>query len=119
MNHQSQAREKRLKLKRIFSYLLTDRFGRKNKVADAMISNLHALVKNVSLPEAKNLLLTNCLQNYFQYRICSYENAIVLSSHLDLEKVSDLLSEIVNWERDIARRLKEVAKKKKMSLAHY
>ncbi len=104
--HHARAHERRTKLKRAFSYLLAGPFDHKNKIAKEMIFEIIMINQKIPAPEIKNALLAHCIRNYIQFRICSYESALLLSSQLELEKVSDLLSEIIAWERETASHLK-------------
>ena len=97
--------DKRTKLKRIFSYLLVERFGRKNKVIDNLIEDTHEMLSGASTDHLRDAVLSSCIQTINKYKIASYEIALIIAIELNLETVSDLLQEIIAWEKETAATL--------------
>jgi ferritin-like metal-binding protein YciE len=94
------AQDKRLKLKRIFSYLLVTPFSVKNNVINEMLKDSAKILKLTKTKELKDTLLMGRLQSIANYKISSYETAKAFASILELQNVIDLLQEVVEWEQD-------------------
>jgi ferritin-like metal-binding protein YciE len=94
------ARDKRVKLKRVFSYLLTGPFGRKNKVMEGFLKDKERLQKCVKNSDLKDAILIGDLQAIAHYKISTYGTAKALAAALELQKVVDLLQEILEWEKE-------------------
>lgn len=105
------AADKRIKLKRIFSYLLAGPFGRKNKVIDRMLKEAGNILKFTSSPEVKDAMLIGCLQAINHHKISAYGTAKAFSVELELQAVTDLLTEVLEWEKETDQALTKIALK--------
>ncbi len=103
------ARDKRIKLKRIFSYLLAGPFGRKSKVIDKMLKDVDNILKYASSPELKDAMVIPSLQAIIHYKIASYGAAKAFAIVLELETVTDLLEEVLELEMESDRALAKIA----------
>jgi ferritin-like metal-binding protein YciE len=106
-----QASEKRLKLKRIFSYLLSGPYKRKNKVIDAMLEECRNTLSASSDFETNTAMAYHFFKQMIEYKTCSYSIAKSQAIELELEPVADLLSEICAWEKEAHRSLMSALKK--------
>lgn len=101
--------DKRTKLKRIFSYLLVERFGRKNKVIDSLLKDTQKMLSYASTDHLRDAVALACIQNINHYKIANYNTALAFAIKLNLETVSDLLHEILAWEKETAAVLTKIA----------
>ena len=93
------SRDKRIKLKRIFSYLLVGPYNKKNKVIEEMLSEVFSILE-YTISELNDVLVMVRWQALVQFKISTYSSAKVTADFLDLKKVSDLLAEILAWEKE-------------------
>lgn len=105
------AADKRTKLKRIFSYLLVDRFGKKNKVIETMLEETHDILEYTSTNSIRDAVMIGCVQTINHYKIAGYGTALAFAMELKLNTVSDLLHEILEWEKETDRTLTKIALK--------
>lgn len=103
------ATDKRTKLKRIFSYLLIERFGRKNKVIDSLLKDTQEMIKYASTDHLRDAVVLACMESINHYKIANYNTALAFAIELNLETVSDLLHEILAWEKETATVLTKIA----------
>lgn len=104
-------KDKRLKLKRVFSYLLAGPFGRKNKVIDKILKDGSKILECTRANELRDALLIGHLQGLVHYKISSYGIAKDFASRLDLQNVTDLLQEVLEWEKETDKMLTKIATK--------
>lgn len=105
------AKEKRLKLKRIFSYLLAGPFNRKNKVIAKILKDGVKVLKYTKAIALKDAILIGHLQAVNHYKISSYGTAKAFASMLKLKNVTDLLQEVLEWEKETDRAFTKIAMK--------
>jgi ferritin-like metal-binding protein YciE len=103
------ASDKRTKLKRIFSYLLVERFGRKNEVIDSLLHDTQETLSFASTDHLRETALLTCIQNINNYKMASYHTAEIIAIELNLETVADLLHEILEWEKETDRAMTKIA----------
>jgi ferritin-like metal-binding protein YciE len=103
------ARDKRVKLKRIFSYLLTGPFDCKNKVIEKLMEEESKILKYTNNSELKDALLIGNLQAINHYKISVYGTAKAFALILELQKVVDLLQEVLDWEKEANQALTKIA----------
>lgn len=106
--------EKRLKLKRIFSYLLSGPFNRKNKVIDVMLDECRATLSASSDFETNTALAYHFFKLMIDYKTSTYNLVKLQAIELELEPVADLLNEICEWEKESQRSLTNALKKMQM-----
>ncbi len=95
-----QAAEKRTKLKRIFGYLLVEPFKRKNTVIDTMLKDTHQMLEYAASDTLRHAVLLACFQSINHYKMAGYNSALAFAIVLNLDTVSDLLHEILEWEKE-------------------
>ena len=111
-NYAGNADDKRIKLKRIFSYLLAGPFGKRSKAIGEMISELSSISKKTSSPEITDALLGSCLSTIIYYKISSYSSAMSFALALELHPVADLISEMLEWESETDQALTKIMNKR-------
>jgi Mn-containing catalase len=90
---------KLLKLERIFNCLMEDPHGRNNEVIDKMLDEIHSMLMLTPFSQWNDILIAGCLQNINHYKISGYTTAKALASEMQSDTVSDLLYQILLWER--------------------
>jgi ferritin-like metal-binding protein YciE len=103
--------DKRLKLKRIFSYLLVQPFNRKNNVIDKMLEDCQAISRQTNAKALRDAMLIGHLQEINHYKISSYGTAKAFASLMELQHVADLLGEVIAWEKETDQILTKIAMK--------
>lgn len=103
------ATDKRTKLKRIFSYLLVEPFGRKNKMIDTLLKDTHEMLSYASTDHLRETILIACIQSINHYKIAGYRTALAFAIELNLETVADLLHEILQWEKETDSALTQIS----------
>jgi ferritin-like metal-binding protein YciE len=101
--------EKRSKLKRIFSYLLVPASKRKNKVVEVLIKEAQAVVDKASESYLRDVVFAACLQTINHYNAANYRAALAIAVALNLDQVTDLLHEILQWENETFIALEKIA----------
>lgn len=101
--------DKRLKLDRVYSYLMKEPGKHPDKVVDAMVKNIRQTLKATIFGEMKDILLIACLKNINYYKMAGYETALVFSWELELDTASTLLEEVLGWEKQTHGNLSQIA----------
>lgn len=99
--------EQRLRLKRIFSYLLTGPY--KRKISTHTIADWNEIEGKDMLPRLRDVLLCNSLQSAIKYLITTYTDARYIAMRLELDVVVTLLDEIVDGEEEVSKKMKRLA----------
>ncbi|MDN3690250.1 ferritin-like domain-containing protein [Cyclobacterium jeungdonense] len=99
------------KLERVFNYLMDSPTGRENLIMDKMLEDTHHILKISSSDELRDVLITSCLQNIIHYKIAGYGSAHAMAMELDLRTVTDLLHEVLMWEKQSDQVLTSIAVK--------
>ncbi len=107
--YQQSSADKRLKLKRIFSYLLISPSDRKGKPILKMLKEMEAILLSSTSEELKNAQFLGALQAISHYKTAVYSTAKTYSEQLELTTVSDLLTEIIAWEAESYASLTRIA----------
>ncbi|HEY5749851.1 MAG TPA: DUF892 family protein [Chryseolinea sp.] len=103
-----QASDKRTKLKRAFSYLGCGPFGRKNRIMHDFLKNTLELCEHTSADRIRDAMAIACLKNISQYKLADYGTALGFAIALELDTVSDLLHEMISWEKETADALEDL-----------
>lgn len=102
---------KRLKLDRMFSYLMDEPSTKTNTVMSKLFEDTLLRVKHSISDKISSLALISGFQLVNQYKITAYKTAFMYSLELGLDAVSDLLHQIIEWERKTERALAELSNK--------
>jgi len=106
--YEESTNDKILKLERAFNYLMTDPKGRRNAVLRRMINDTHEILDLTSSEKLKEVMLASCFQSLNQYKMANYKTSLAISVELQLEIVSDLLHEILVWEKGTSDALSKI-----------
>lgn len=104
-----QSSNKISKLERIFNYLMEEPTGNTNNIVGMMLQEIAANMKNAGSPRLRDLMLTSSFLAMNHYKLGIYTCAEVIALELEVETVSDLLREIVNWEKETSKSLSKIA----------
>jgi ferritin-like metal-binding protein YciE len=96
---------KLLKLERMFNYLMQEPTTRKNDVIDTLLDETTEMLSYASSSHLKDILMISCIQNICAYKISSYKTAFMFSVELELDTVSDLIQQILEWETETGKTL--------------
>jgi ferritin-like metal-binding protein YciE len=105
------AGNKILKLERVFNYLMTEPHGRSHEVMEKMIDDTNHILRYATNDRMRDVILLTCIQNINYYKIAGYRNALLFSVELRLDNVSDLLTDILEWETGASREFAEASLK--------
>lgn len=111
MKYAESSDHKRLKLDRMFSYLMEEPLSRTNTVMSKLFEETLLRVKHSISGKIRSLALISGLQLINHYKITAYKTALMYSLELELDTVSDLLHQIIEWERKTERALAELSNK--------
>lgn len=104
-----QSSNKMTKLERIFNYLMEEPGGQSNLIMDRMLEDTHAVLRMAGSSRLRDVMLTSSLLAINHYKMGVYSCARVIALELEIETVSDLLSEIVRWEKEMQKSLSKIA----------
>ena len=104
-----QGADKINKIERIFNYLMTEPERSPNVVVGKMSEEMLNVMKHCTSARLRDVMLTSAFQTINQYKLAVYHSAQVIALELEVETVSDLLAEIVEWERQTAKNFNELA----------
>ena len=107
--YSEQSADKINKIERIFNYLMTEPVRTPNIVVGRMAEETLNVMKHCTSARLRDVMLTSAFQTINQYKFAVYHSAQVIALELEVETVSDLLTEIVEWERDSAKNFNELA----------
>ena len=103
------AADKKLKLKRIFSYLLIRPLDRKGTVIVKMLQQSQIIAKSPTTAGLKDAQLLSALRSMAAYKSSVYETARIFAEELELTTVSELLGQIISWETETQLALTRIA----------
>jgi ferritin-like metal-binding protein YciE len=109
VKYTEQSSNKITKLERIFNYLMEEPTGNPNGVVDKMMEEINEVMKHATSPRLRDVMLTSSLLALNHYKMGVYSCAQVVALELEIETVSDLLSEIVHWEKETNKMLSKIA----------
>lgn len=107
--YQQDAKDKLLKLERIFGYLMVEPSTKKNLVIDSLISKTHQMLELSANQAMRDVLMAACIKTVNHYKIASYETARAFAEELELDTPELLLNEILDWELTTERVFSKIA----------
>lgn len=111
MKYAESSDHKRLKLERMFSYLMEEPSSKANTVMSKLLEETLLRARHSLTEKIKNLALISGFQLINHYKIAAYKTALMYSLELELDTVADLLHQIIEWERKTERELTELSNK--------
>jgi ferritin-like metal-binding protein YciE len=101
------ANDKRLKLKRIFGYLLAGPFRSGNGAVSMVVSECSDIMDTTGKGRYRDLLMISTLEALSEYKVTSYNTALKIALQMDLKKVAELLEDIISWEVESAQSMSD------------
>lgn len=98
-----------LKLERIFNYLMQEPETRKNRSLEDLLLETRELLSYTDSPHLKDILMVSCLQNINACMVSSLKTAYMFTVELELDKASDLLQQMLEWELEMGKSLAKLA----------
>jgi ferritin-like metal-binding protein YciE len=95
----------KLKLDRIFNYLMIEPRPRKNEVINKMIDETQHLMTCASSPHLKDILMISCVKNINAYKTASYQTCYLMAVELQMDTPADLIQQILEWELNTCKSL--------------
>jgi ferritin-like metal-binding protein YciE len=92
---ESQCSDARMKLKRIFSYLLMGPFKIKSNTISGFIKDLDMMASSIADVHDREMFTRSSFLCINTYKVTAYNSALDISHKLALDPVSDLLNEII------------------------
>jgi len=103
------ASNKLLKLERAFNYLMTEPMTRKNEAVHQLMTEMHHILAGTTSAHLRDILSIGYIQNINTYKISCYRSAYLFAVELELDTVTDLLQQILEWEIDASKILNQLA----------
>jgi ferritin-like metal-binding protein YciE len=103
------ANDKRLKLKRVFSYLLMGPFSRSICIVETVLEESADVVHLTSKDCHRDLLIMSAFEALSEYKLTCYNTALKVALQLELTKVAELLEDIIAWELESLQTMSEFA----------
>lgn len=88
----------KLKLDRVFNYLMIEPEIRKNEVINKMIDETQLLLNYTSSPHLKDILMIGCIENINAYKTASYQTSYLMAVELEMDTPADLIQQVLEWE---------------------
>lgn len=95
----------KLKLQRVFNYLMIERAKRRNDVIDKMIDETQHLLTYASSPHLKDILMIGCIKNINAYKTACYQSSYLMAIELEMDTPADLIQQVLEWEVTIGKSL--------------
>jgi ferritin-like metal-binding protein YciE len=102
-NYIGSAEDKMLKLERVFNYLMVEPLSRKNDVINDLMNEMHQTLSATTSTHLRDILAIDCLQNINAYKVASYRSAYMLAVDLEIDTVTDLIQQMLEWEIDSSK----------------
>ncbi|HYC86140.1 MAG TPA: DUF892 family protein [Chryseosolibacter sp.] len=97
------------KLKWAFEYLVEERHRRNNKVVDAMTEELDLLAEEVHSESVRDAMIVCCVQQICHYKMAVYGTCMAFAHELRLHDTEEICREILESEKNMDKRLTELA----------
>lgn len=107
--YRNEGESKRLKINRVFSYLNHEPKSCTTSVMDELIEEIFQHVTFANEGFVQDLLIINCLQRINNYKLSLYTSSLRYAEELELNTPSDLLTTIINSERETEKGLDELS----------
>jgi ferritin-like metal-binding protein YciE len=105
------ASDKRLKLKRIFSYLLTGPFKRNDGLVEKVLAEAAEVIDTTTKGNCRDIMIISALEAMCEYKMTSYNTALKFALQMELTKVAELLEDVIAWEVEAAQEMSDFVSK--------
>jgi ferritin-like metal-binding protein YciE len=100
--------DKQLKLDRILYYLMVEPSSQVNTIIDKLLDETLHRTKYIVSDEIKTRVIISDFEQINHFKITAYKTALLYSLELELDTVSDLLNQIIEWERKTRKALNDL-----------
>jgi ferritin-like metal-binding protein YciE len=97
----------RLKLKRIFGYLLTGPFNRRNSPVEHMLAEGSEIARLTGKGNYRDILILSGLEGLHQYKVTCYHTALRIALQIELNKVSEMLEDMIFMEMESGQEMSD------------
>lgn len=95
----------KLKLDRVFNYLMIEPVPRKHEVIKKMLDETQHLLTCVSSPHLKDVLMIGCVKNINAYMVATYQTSYLMAVELEMDTPTDLIQQILEGEMNTDKSL--------------
>jgi ferritin-like metal-binding protein YciE len=95
----------KLRLERVFNYLMIEPVYRKNEVINKMIEETQHLLTYATSPHLKDILMIGCIKNINAYKTASYQTSYLMAVELEMDTPADLIQQNLEWEVNTGKSL--------------
>jgi ferritin-like metal-binding protein YciE len=95
----------KLKLDRVFNYLMMEPLPRKNEVVNKMIDETQHLLTYATSPHLRDILMIGCIKNINAYKTAIYQMSYLIAVELEMDTPADLIQQILEWELSTCKSL--------------
>ena len=99
----------KLKLERIFNYLMVEPIARKNEVINKLIDETQHLLTYTTSPHLKDILMIGCIRNVNAYKTACYQTSYLMASELEMDTPSELIQQILELELNTGKALNSLS----------
>lgn len=100
--------DKQLKLDRMLSYLMVEPLSQVNTIIDRLLDETLHRAKYIVSNKIKTRVVISDFEQINHFKITAYKTALLYSLELELDIVSDLLHQIIEWERKTRKALNDL-----------
>lgn len=101
--------DKRIKLERVFNYLMKEPAKSTSKTMDTLIGHTREMLTSSISGAMKDVLLIACLHTINHFKMAGYGTSLTFARELELETATDLLEQVLTWEKETDKRLSKIA----------
>ena len=90
--------DNRLKIDRVFNYLMKEPEPRENEVFKKMINETEFVLRSADEAHLKDVLFIGCIESLISYKASTYRTAYLFSAELELDTPDELIQQILESE---------------------
>lgn len=95
----------KLKLERVFNYLMLEPVPCGNEVIDKMIEETQHLLSATRVAKLKDILMVGCVRTINAYKASLLQTAYMMTVELELDVATDLIQQLLDWEHSTGKKL--------------
>lgn len=88
----------KLRLDRVFNYLMVEPVSRKNDVITKMVEETQFLLTGTSSAHLKDIMMIACIKNINAYKTAIYQTSYLIAVELQMDTPADLIQQILEAE---------------------
>lgn len=99
----------KLKLERVFNYLMIEPAPRRNEVINKLIDETQHLLTYAGSPHLKDILMIGCIRNINAYKTAAYQTSYLMAIELEMDTPADMIQQILEWEVNTGKALSSLS----------